>query len=711
MGYNFKFIENKKLFPIIPVSENKKPLVEWKKEENHIKDIKSISKYKNSSAYATITGKPSGVMVIDIDNKGKVNGHTSFMEVIETLKIQKEDLKTLTIRTPNNGMHLYFKYREGLKTVSNIIPGVDIRTDGGIIIAPNSFIKRKDGKYGTYQVNRDLEIAEMPNILFDFLQGKLPKSTNKENKKKTNKTVKKELSDIYKICPENSRNESLFKYCCRMIRLVKDKEELFFIADMYNQRYLDPPLDQKEVENTVNSAKKYFTRPYLDDNGRVIVGALVKHILKEKPNYVKGNNLYIYNEKLGIYDYLDTQDQYRIYYDVADKLGTDLDIDNTKAEKFAKTIHQFSKRFIGTEDEKRYIACSNGIIDSFENKLLPFDPKYKLDCKFNGKFNPNYDEWLEAYNNSKFKDFLGNILLYDDVIDTLQDMWGLMLCPNASKTQQVFIYKGNGSNGKSSLFDIQEALFYDKNKSICGIGLQAFNEDKFILSSAEGKRVNIVRDDKFADEVGGAFKSAVCGEEVVVQKKHKDHIRTCFNLTWFFGMNTLPNTKDKTWGFYRRNCIIPFDVTFGTEEEVKQGKANMVKVPGIVDEIIEKELDIIFMWAYWGLQRVIKNKYIITPNRASELAMEEYRSETDSVYAFYKDNLIKKNGSKIKATELYNSYLKYCEDEIRPSVSSINFGKQMEQLGHKKYKNHGVMVFPNVNYQKFKEVDKDKNPF
>ena len=91
--------------------------------------------------------------------------------------------------------------------------------------------------------------------------------------------------------------------------------------------------------------------------------------------------------------------------------------------------------------------------------------------------------------------------------------------------------------------------------------------------------------------------------------------------------------------------------------------------------------------------------------------MKEYRSETDSVYAFYKDNLIKENGIKIKATELYNSYLKYCEDEIRPSVSSINFGKQMEQLGHKKYKSDGIMVFPNINYQKFKEVDKDKNPF
>lgn len=709
MSYDFDFIEKKKLFPIIPVNENKKPLVEWKKEENHITDLKDISnKY---DAYAIITGKKSGVIVIDIDNKGKVNGHTSFMEVIKELKIPKEELKTLNIKTPNNGLHIYFKYKEGLKTVANIIPGVDIRADGGIIIAPNSFVKRKDGKIGTYQVNRDNDIAEMPNCLFEYLQGKLSKTTDSTNKKNNNNKSKRKLSDIYKISSDGSRNENLFKYCCRMIRLLKDKEELEFLADMYNQRYISPPLEETEVKNTVNSAKNYFTKPYIDDNGRVIVGALVRHTLEENPNYVKGNNLYIYNEKLGIYDYLDTQDQYRIYYDVADKEGTDFDIDNTKAEKFAKTIQQVSNRFIETEDEKRYIACNNGIIDSWKNKLLVYDSIYKLDCKFNGNYDANYDKWLEAYNNSKFKKILIDILEKPDVIWTLQEMWGAMLCPNAKKISQCFIYYGSGSNGKSTLFDIQEALFYNKSKSICGIGLKNFNDDKFILSSAEGKRVNIVRDDELAEEVGGTFKSAVCGEEVVVQKKHKDHVRTCFNMTWFYGMNNLPNTKDKTWGFYRRNCIIPFNVRFGTQEEVNDGKADKVKINGIVDEVIKNELNIVFMWAYWGLQRLLQQNYKITPNKASEEAMKEYRCDTDSVYSFHEDMLQKDKDGKIKATDLYNSYLNYCEKEMRPSVSAIKFGKQMQQLGHKKYKSNGIMVFPGIRYKKFEEVDNDKNPF
>ena len=135
MTDRFTTIKNFNLLPIIPMSENKKPLVKWSDPNNQINDVDAaVKKYPNTRAWATVTGEKSQVMVIDIDNKTKgQNGHESLKEILVTLS--EEDNKTikntLIVRTPNNGMHLYFKYRKGLKTVSNIIPGVDIRTDGG----------------------------------------------------------------------------------------------------------------------------------------------------------------------------------------------------------------------------------------------------------------------------------------------------------------------------------------------------------------------------------------------------------------------------------------------------------------------------------------------------------------------------------------------------------------------------------------------------
>ncbi len=136
--------------------------------------------------------------------------------------------------------------------------------------------------------------------------------------------------------------------------------------------------------------------------------------------------------------------------------------------------------------EDRYIACENGIIDSLDNELLEFNPKYKLDCKFNGSYMKDRQEYIDKFNQSRFKSFLTD-LLDESTIDTLQEAWGTILCPNSSKVQQCFIYIGLGSNGKSSLFDIQEALIKNADKSICGISLGAFGDD-FILSMAEGKK-------------------------------------------------------------------------------------------------------------------------------------------------------------------------------------------------------------------------------
>lgn len=701
MTDKFTTIKNFNLFPIIPMSENKKPLVKWSDPNNQINNMdEAIEKYPNTRAWATITGEKSQVMVIDIDNKTKgQNGHESLKEILVTLSEEDNQTikNTLIVRTPNNGMHLYFKYRKGLKTVSNIIPGVDIRTDGGIIISPDSIAKRKDGKDAFYEANKKTgDIKEMPNSLFDYFVSKL-KETPKEDTKKEQK--KNSIDKFYKQVNEGERDDTLFKYICRMGRMIKNEKELFLIADMFNQRYINPPLTDEEVQEKVNSALRYTTKDYIDDKGKIIIGALVKSYTNTNYLFRKGNRLYKYNKLTGIYDVLNDDMIQKIYYQIADMDGVVEDISHKKADNFNKTLFQYVDEYEETYDEKRYIACKNGIIDSIDNKLLPFDPKYKLDCKFNGTYDADYDKWLEAYNKSKFKQFLLDILVDRDVIWSLQEMWGNMLCPHAEKIQQIFIYYGAGSNGKSSLFDIQEALFTNLEQNLCGISLSAFSNDKFILSMAQGKRVNIVRDDKLAKDVGGSFKSIINGEIVTTQEKNKSHKYQKFNLAWFYGVNSLPNTEDKTNGYYRRNCIIPFPIIFGTKEEVESGEADKVKIPGIVDEIIEKEMDIVFMWAYWGLQRLIKQNWIITPNKASLKISKEYKMETNSVYEYYTEKLVKVKGSKIKAKTLYENYLSWCEKEYRDPVKVVTFGKQLKDLGHRKYTSCGIKCFENLDYK------------
>lgn len=730
----FEIVEAKELLPIVPVfNYTNKPIVPWKKESNRIKSISDLKgqdeffEYTNNNdevkkgkvtGGALLTGKISNIMVLDLDRNhgdGTKDGIKAYKELIDSLQLTEEERKqvfdTFTVKTPNGGLHLYFKYIEGLKNDSNQDLAIDIRTDGGLIITPGSLRKIGDD-IREYTVYKDNPINDMPKALFDKLTeyfgvNKVKGNKPKEANKKPGRPPKN--NEYYTVTNEGGRDNALIKYLGKLITqpMFRNVHELLPMAMMYNQCYINPPLDSQTVHEKVNSILSYAKPVYCNDKGKIINGSLVKYILDKSPSYVKGNMLYIYNKELGIYEYKDTRDQLKMYYD---HVQIDDDIDPGKADKFAKTIHSIADNYKELFSyENRYINCINGVVDTENDELLEFSPEIKLDTKFNGNY---YDinKYKEDYNNSRFKSFLENIL-DEGTILTLQEAWGVMLCPNATKVQQCFIYKGEGSNGKSSLFDIQTALLHDKDKSVCGIGLGKFG-DEFIMAMAEGRRVNIVRDDTVEGKMNGVFKSAVCGEEITVNKKNKDHVQMKFNMAWFYGLNRMPVTSDKSYGFFRRPIFIPFNVRFGTEEQVKTGEADKVGVPGIVEDIISNEMDIVFMWAYEGLKRLKANKWKITQSEASIKEMEEYKEEADSAYAFYKNNLVRMPGNKINARELYTRYEEWCfVERINKPMNSKEFGRQLASFGHKKYKTGGRYVFPNIAYRMFTPVDDVNSPF
>ena len=731
----FEIVEAKELLPIVPVfNYTNKPIVPWKKEANRIKSISELKgqdecfEYVNNNdevkkgkitGSALLTGKISNIMVLDLDRNhgdGTKDGIKAYKELIDSLQLTEEEKKqvfdTFTVKTPNGGLHLYFKYIEGLKNDSNQDLSIDIRTDGGLIITPGSLRKIGDD-IREYIVYKDNPINDMPKALFDKLTeyfgvNKVKGDKPKEANKKPGRPPKS--NEYYTVTNEGGRDNALIKYLGKLITqpMFRNVHELLPMAMMYNQCYINPPLDSQTVHEKVNSILSYAKPVYCNDKGKIINGSLVKYILGKSPSYVKGNMLYIYNKELGIYEYKDTRDQLKMYYD---HVQIDDDIDPGKADKFAKTIHSIADNYKELFSyENRYINCINGVVDTETDELLEFTPQIKLDTKFNGNFTNDFDKYKNDYNNSKFKSFLENIL-DDGTILTLQEALGVMLCPNATKVQQCFIYKGEGSNGKSSLFDIQTALLYDKDKSVCGIGLGKFG-DEFIMSMAEGRRVNIVRDDTVEGKMNGVFKSAVCGEEITVNKKNKDHVQMKFNMAWFYGLNRMPVTNDKSYGFFRRPIFIPFNVRFGTEEQVKTGEADKIGVPGIVEDIISNELDIVFMWAYEGLKRLKDNNWKVTQSEASIQEMEEYKEEADSVYAFYKDKLIRMPGNKISARELYTRYEEWCFiEKINNPMNATQFGRQMASFGHKKYKTGGKWHFPNIDYRMFTQVDNIDSPF
>ena len=86
------------------------------------------------------TGAASGVFVLDVDS---MEGHgTDGHGSLGALERENGPLpRTVEAVSPSGGRHLYFRYPDGSavrNSASQIAPGIDVRGEGGMVLAPPS---------------------------------------------------------------------------------------------------------------------------------------------------------------------------------------------------------------------------------------------------------------------------------------------------------------------------------------------------------------------------------------------------------------------------------------------------------------------------------------------------------------------------------------------------------------------------------------------
>lgn len=110
------------------------------------------------------------LIVVDLDR-----GHKSGVDGIETFKVVcgGELPETFTVRTPNGGLHLYF--RGDADRNPNVWAGVDILGGKGYVLGPGSHLENWEGTTGDYVIEKDVPIAAYPDWLRDKVAAKVNK--------------------------------------------------------------------------------------------------------------------------------------------------------------------------------------------------------------------------------------------------------------------------------------------------------------------------------------------------------------------------------------------------------------------------------------------------------------------------------------------------------------------------------------------------------
>ena len=121
------------------------------------------------------TGEVNGFFVVEADTE-EGHGVDGIAALAELEKNHGPLPKTLMAESPSGSIHYYFKHPGGDTKIKNsaseIASGVDVRGDGGMVIAPPSV--RKDGEYRWLNDN---PIVDAPEWLIELVK-KQPKAVN-----------------------------------------------------------------------------------------------------------------------------------------------------------------------------------------------------------------------------------------------------------------------------------------------------------------------------------------------------------------------------------------------------------------------------------------------------------------------------------------------------------------------------------------------------
>ena len=204
------------------------------------------------------TGRRSGgIFVIDLDvdeDKGIDGYHT-----LEDWQREHGSFPDSWIAiTGRGGYHIYFRSDHEIRNRAGIVDGVDIRGEGGYVVAPPS-IHANGNRYEWEYAPEDIELAETNDTVNYFID--------------TGKKVSQNFA-APEIIKDGTRNQTLFRFACMMQSKGVSDQAVYAATMAENKAKCVPPLSDNELNRIVDSALAYEKgKPiFVNQDGEVTQG-------------------------------------------------------------------------------------------------------------------------------------------------------------------------------------------------------------------------------------------------------------------------------------------------------------------------------------------------------------------------------------------------------------------------------------------------------
>jgi hypothetical protein len=187
------------------------------------------------------TGAVSGLLVLDVDGEG---GEAS----LAALEREHGPLPGTPIALTGKGRHLYFAAPRGVPVPNRVrfLPGLDLRGDGGYVVAPPStHLTRHVYAWKIGHEPDDVPLVHVPGWLLERIRADRPTAAPRP--------PDEWAALVRGPIAEGARNDSLARLAGYLLRRRPAPHVVLELVRAVNVARCRPPLPDHEIERTVDS--------------------------------------------------------------------------------------------------------------------------------------------------------------------------------------------------------------------------------------------------------------------------------------------------------------------------------------------------------------------------------------------------------------------------------------------------------------------------
>ena len=341
--------------------------------------------------------------------------------------------------------------------------------------------------------------------------------------------------------------------------------------------------------------------------------------------------LQIYDEDTGIYTDKIGSVRGEIYEELGEHWSTH-ELNEITAGLRQENVVEPRHLDAGDRDEA-LVCVGNGVLDLFERELHEHSPEYH----FVNRVPINYDPDADT---SVFENFVDELVAREEDADTLFEMVGHALLPDANERYKKFlILTGDADNGKSMFYDAVSALLNGpdgEESNTSGVKLAKLAQNRFSIYSMYGSLANI------AGEIDGKkirntanLKDITGGDEVEIEPKGQDSFFDTLGTTLMFAANDPPilGERDKKAIASR---IVPIELPYTfVENPSKDFEKQRVPERELRDKLeADEALAGLLNLALDGLERLEENHGDVSLPESPDERLERYERSADPMREF-----------------------------------------------------------------------------